>query len=201
MAKQELIDHRRREIVRAAFVVFAERGYHNAGIADIARELGIGHGTFYRYFANKRDILVHVIEDAMARIGAVVADEAGTPATSLAEYRSQVERIGNALYDVFIADPQLGRLFFIESMSVDDELTERMLDANAALSELTAARLRNGVERGFLRRDLDVDTAARAINGMIFAGALAMLRSGHPQADRDTWVRTVTTLMFEGLAA
>jgi AcrR family transcriptional regulator len=201
MARQELIEARRREIVRAAFTVFAERGYHNAGIADIARELGIGHGTFYRYFANKRDILVHVIEDAMGRIAAVVADATAKPADTLDEYRDQVTRIGYALYDVFIAEPELGRLFFVESMSVDDELTARMLEANAALSDVTARRLRNGVDKGFLRADVDVDVAARAVNGMIFAAALAMLRSPEPEAGKDLWVRTVTALMFEGLAA
>ena len=54
----------RREIVAASFDCFAERGYHATGIADIAARLGIGHGTFYRYFENKRDLLVKVIEAA-----------------------------------------------------------------------------------------------------------------------------------------
>src|SRR5581483_1391867 len=40
----------RREIIDAAFTCFAENGYHATGIADIAARLGIGHGTFYRYF-------------------------------------------------------------------------------------------------------------------------------------------------------
>jgi AcrR family transcriptional regulator len=200
MTKQNLADHRRQEIVRAASRVFAERGYHNAGIADIARELGMGHGTFYRYFANKRDILLHVIDDAMARIAVVVADETAHAADTLAEARAQAERIGSALFDVFVAEPQFGRLFFIESMSVDDDLTGRMLQVNDALSELTARILRNGVGKGFLRPDVDVVVAARAVNGMIFAGALALLRAPNPEAEREPWVRTVTSLMFDGLA-
>ena len=57
----------REEIVDAAFAEFAERGYHDTGIADIARRLGIGHGTFYRYFENKRDILDHVVTRLMPR--------------------------------------------------------------------------------------------------------------------------------------
>ena len=39
-------------------------------IADIAKRLGIGHGTFYRHFANKRDILEHVIDDVTKKITA-----------------------------------------------------------------------------------------------------------------------------------
>ncbi|WP_323794052.1 TetR/AcrR family transcriptional regulator, partial [Nocardioides sp.] len=65
----------RREIVAASFDCFAEKGYHATGIADIAARLGIGHGTFYRYFANKRDIVEHVIDDLIARILAALGDE------------------------------------------------------------------------------------------------------------------------------
>ena len=59
---------RRDEILKAATKVFADKGYHETGIADIAAEMGSGHGTFYRYFKNKRDIFVHVIQEAADQI-------------------------------------------------------------------------------------------------------------------------------------
>ena len=71
--KQEL----RREIIDAAFDCFAERGYHATGIADVATRLGIGHGTFYRYFQNKRDIVDHVVDELVARIHAIVRRSKG----------------------------------------------------------------------------------------------------------------------------
>ncbi|HNL81668.1 MAG TPA: helix-turn-helix domain-containing protein, partial [Agitococcus sp.] len=37
----------RSDILQAAFIEFAERGYHQTAISDIAKRLGIGHGTFY----------------------------------------------------------------------------------------------------------------------------------------------------------
>ena len=49
------------DILEAAFLEFSERGYHQTAISDIAKRLGIGHGTFYRHFENKRDISQHVI--------------------------------------------------------------------------------------------------------------------------------------------
>jgi AcrR family transcriptional regulator len=49
------------EIIEAAFLEFSERGYHQTAISDIAKRLGIGHGTFYRHFENKRDILDKVM--------------------------------------------------------------------------------------------------------------------------------------------
>jgi AcrR family transcriptional regulator len=43
---------RRSQILEAAYRAFASKGYRDTMVADIAQKLGIGHGTFYRYFAN-----------------------------------------------------------------------------------------------------------------------------------------------------
>ena len=56
MARIDVAAIRTKEILDAAYKVFSEKGYHDAGIADIAAELQIGHGTIYRYFKNKADI-------------------------------------------------------------------------------------------------------------------------------------------------
>ena len=65
---EELVEQRRNEIIEAAYEVFSTKGYTATGIADIAERLGIGHGTFYRYFKNKRDILDQVIDYGVERI-------------------------------------------------------------------------------------------------------------------------------------
>ena len=60
---------------------FSGRGYHQTGISHIAKRLGIGHGTFYRYFENKRDILEHVIDGVCEKIRLAMA-EANAPTAS-----------------------------------------------------------------------------------------------------------------------
>jgi|SRR5215207_682132 len=201
MAKQELVEQRRQQILGAALKVFAELGYHNAGIADIAREVGTGHGTFYRYFANKRDILDHVLTYAGERIAAALADTGPTASDTVTEYRAQVQRIGHALFDLFVGDRQIAPVFFMQSMSVDAAMTERILAMNDAMAAITEAYLRNGVEKGFLRADLDTAVTAKAVNGMITAGAIEALRFTDTPDERDRWVAAVTALMFDGVTA
>jgi TetR/AcrR family transcriptional regulator, fatty acid metabolism regulator protein len=46
-------------ILNAAVRVFAELGFHQATISQIAREAGVADGTIYLYFKNKKDILSH----------------------------------------------------------------------------------------------------------------------------------------------
>jgi len=42
--------------------VFAEKGYHQATIADIARSANVAEGTVYEYFKNKEDLLFSIPE-------------------------------------------------------------------------------------------------------------------------------------------
>jgi AcrR family transcriptional regulator len=46
----------RRQIVDAARVVFERDGYLNVGVADIAKEANVAHGSFYTYFPSKLDV-------------------------------------------------------------------------------------------------------------------------------------------------
>ncbi|RZU51823.1 TetR family transcriptional regulator [Krasilnikovia cinnamomea] len=192
---------RRDAILDAAHTVFARKGYTAASIADLAGELGIGHGTVYRYFGNKRDVASAVLDRALARIAEVVAAELPDATGTLAEYRAQVWRIGHRLYELFAADPALGRLVFFDLATVDDDLRGRHREALDRFADFTAAYLRNGVDRGFLRPDLDVEVTARVVNGMVFEGAAQVARDPAALELRDAWIRAVVTLMFDGLAA
>jgi AcrR family transcriptional regulator len=192
--KQEL----RREIIETAFDCFAERGYHATGIADIAVRLGIGHGTFYRYFENKRDIVDHVISDLVQRVAAALAeDNAPEAAGSLPEYRAQSARIGDALGRIFGSDPRIPRFLLLEAAGIDAEMRDRVLDFHDTAGALTAAYLHHGVRVGYLRADLDVDATARAINGMILAAILTALRDPDSQARMSEAIRRV---MYDGIA-
>ena len=64
----ELNDRQREKhqrIIDAAVHVFAERGFHQARISDIAERAGVADGTIYLYFRNKDDILLSVFEAKM----------------------------------------------------------------------------------------------------------------------------------------
>ncbi|MEU4839528.1 TetR/AcrR family transcriptional regulator [Nocardia testacea] len=167
----------RQEIIDTAFVCFAEKGYHATGIADIATALGIGHGTFYRYFSNKRDIIDHVIDDLAARIiDALGTDNAPDAAATLDQYREQIDRIGAALSRILLEDRRVAQLLLFHATGIDDELTQRLYGLLDTADALTAGYLDHGVELGYLRADLDTINTARAVTGMLLAGVVHGLR-------------------------
>jgi len=189
---------KRDDILETAERVFAEKGYHETGIADIAAELGIGHGTFYRYFRNKQDIASTVLERVVERIaGAALAEDPDASAT-LEAYREQTERILVRMFDLLDDHPQVMAFFHGQSLVVDAERLSGALDAYAAF---TAQFLANGKRKGFLRQDLDVEITAQALVGVIFEGTRRALRAPQPEEVRTRWIAAGTALMFDGIAA
>lgn len=190
---------KREKILQAAGKVFAERGYHAAGIADIARELGAGHGTFYRYFKNKEEIARSLIAQALGRVMTALADEDPSAPSCLDEYRAQVRRIGNKLFDLVIAEPQLCQILFYDAIAIDRSQADFVGRAMEASGAYTAEFIRNGQCKGFLRDDVDAQVVGLAVNGMILAGAARLLHAADPETERRPWIQVVETLMFDGL--
>ncbi|WP_424809642.1 TetR/AcrR family transcriptional regulator [Rhodococcus sp. 27YEA15] len=189
----------RREIIDASFDCFAERGYHATGIADIAATLGIGHGTFYRYFENKRDIVDHVIDDLIAKILTALASEnAPNQANSLEDYRAQVARIAEALSRILFADPRIPRVLLFETASIDSDLTGKMFGLLDQSTAVISAYLTHGVDRGYLRAGLDVENTARAVNGMMLSSAIESARP-NSTVDCAALDRAIRALMFDGI--
>ena len=56
-AGRAVVTDKREAILRAAVKVFAQKGYFNSKVADIAGEAGIADGTVYLYFKSKDEIL------------------------------------------------------------------------------------------------------------------------------------------------
>lgn len=192
----------RAEIVEAAFVEFSERGYHQTAISDIAQRLGIGHGTFYRHFANKRDILEHVIDDTVSKLQAVLsAENAPSVVTSLAEYREQCERISARFQEFAISNPRAIRLLLLEATSIDPQMTQRVLSLIDMGGAFTATYLKNGVERGFFRADLDIEQTGHAITGLIMSGILRYLSAPDNLDALARYGDAVIDLLVAGMAA
>ena len=64
----------RQRIVQAALALFAARGYHNTGIADILKESGAKRGSLYHHFSSKRELGLAAIDEMallLAEQGAV----------------------------------------------------------------------------------------------------------------------------------
>jgi AcrR family transcriptional regulator len=96
----------RRKLLEAAEAVFAELGYHDASIVKLTEAAGVGQGTFYLYFASKKDVFDELVVDLNHRVR-----QAMTEAASQGTTRAEMERLGFAAFFRFTAEhPALYRI-------------------------------------------------------------------------------------------
>src|SRR6476469_11262783 len=65
-AGRAVVSDKREAILRSAVKVFAQKGFFNSKVSDIAGEAGIADGTVYLYFKSKDEILHSIFDQAMA---------------------------------------------------------------------------------------------------------------------------------------
>ena len=56
---------RQERVLEVAQVLFAEKGYHNTTMDEIAARSGIGKGTLYRTFPAKEELFLSTLDRAM----------------------------------------------------------------------------------------------------------------------------------------
>lgn len=69
MTKNSKAELRRDQILNAAEKVFAEKGFHDATISDVARKANLSDATIYEYFPSKEDLLFSIPEEEVLRGG------------------------------------------------------------------------------------------------------------------------------------
>jgi len=66
---------KRQKIMNAAIKIFANAGYFNSRVSDIAGEAGIADGTIYLYFKSKDDVLAAIFNEAITQFIEIANNE------------------------------------------------------------------------------------------------------------------------------
>jgi TetR/AcrR family transcriptional regulator, cholesterol catabolism regulator len=64
-ALQQRYDRRRQQMIYAAAKVFAERGYDQTTMQDLAASMGLATGALYHYFGSKQQLLINICDQLM----------------------------------------------------------------------------------------------------------------------------------------
>jgi AcrR family transcriptional regulator len=153
---------REAEILAAAREVFAERGYGEAAVAEIAARAGVVEGTIYSYFDSKRALLIAVMERFYDEL---ISDTAsGLKAVRGAENR--IRFVIRRHLESFTADLGLCRMMLRETRPDVALYDEAIHELNQRYTALGLSVFEQGVASGELRSDL----APSVIRDLIYGG-------------------------------
>lgn len=165
---------KRIRILDAAIKVFAERGFHSATVAEIAKAAGVADGTIYLYFKGKDDLLLRLFDEKMtellAEARAALADEPDAP--------SRLRRFIQLHLSVVERHPDLASVLIVELRQSAQFLKAADRNKLAAYIDLIAEVVRAGQESGELSAAISPATVKRAIFGALDELALGWLLSG-----------------------
>jgi AcrR family transcriptional regulator len=194
-------DSRPQELLDAALTVFAERGYHNTRIDDVADAAGVTKGAVYHYFATKEDLLLRAIESHHDRTFAEIDDllrDAGGPVS--ARIRLMVRKA----FGAGAAGQRVRLALILQGVRHDVPVAHHQWLRGGPIKgwRLLTTLIEEGKQTGEFRSDADAEVAARIIiSGIITQLVWQPLKSDIPDLaiDRDRLIDSTLDLLLRGL--
>lgn len=167
---------RRKEIIDSAVKIFAEKGFQNTTIDEIAKSANIAKGTVYIYFNNKLELFLSLINEGIEDIFSITKG-------ILTEKRNYLERLESLIHAQFTFYQENEDFFkiFVSERSrffseVKIELKKEIIKKYQSQIDLIAEFIQEGIEKDILR-ELDPKKAAVSLAGMIHAFMLQWIMS------------------------
>ncbi|MFK9090608.1 TetR/AcrR family transcriptional regulator [Bacillus salipaludis] len=168
--KQERAQQKRNALIQSGNALFNSKGYEQTTAKEIAAHAGVATGTFYRYFSDKRQLLMSLIEDKLENYlppepSWVSSDPEFLLASLLEAHYNRLNELG--LHRVL---PEL--------LSKDSELAEVLGTARKKIHARIHYGLTQASEKGLTWTDLDLDTVSWAIMVLVENGQEKERQSG-----------------------
>ncbi|WP_026575334.1 TetR/AcrR family transcriptional regulator [Bacillus sp. UNC438CL73TsuS30] len=153
--KQERAQQKRNALLESGHALFISKGYEQTTAKEIAAKAGVATGTFYRYFLDKRQLLMALLEDKIEKLMPPEPSWViGNPETRLAElfevHGNRLQRLGlhRVLPELILKDPELSKVIASAKLKIHSRIY---------------AGLEKASEKGLTWNDLDLNTLTWSI--------------------------------------
>jgi AcrR family transcriptional regulator len=139
--------------------VFARRGFNRANVDDLCREAGIARGTIYRYFDDKRDVMVALMDDIAARIEHLLDTRPPIESPRAVPGKSPLEVIVHftrkrlrQVLDAIFLDEQTLRLILREARGLDGVVDDAIVKIDRMILKAMESDIRAAQNARLIRR-------------------------------------------------
>jgi AcrR family transcriptional regulator len=181
---------RRDDLTREAARLFAERGFHGTSMDALAQALGVQKGSLYSLTGSKQQLLYETMRSGADAFHAALDD--------VPEDAPAVERVRDALRGhlrVVAEQLDVATVFTREWRYLEGEYLDEITAERRRYEERWRALLREGVETGDLRVDLDVG----ATTLLVLSAANWAYTWLEPGRDTDALADRFTAILVDGI--
>ena len=159
-------DGKRQQILLATEKLLANRRFHEVTLGEVARVAAVGKGTIYQYFEDKEDLFFQVTGGAFDELCELLMRNAPDRAPFEERLLDACVRIA-----AFFRQhrPLFARIQAEEARlsCSKGRLRERWLEKRVRLVQIVADILRKGIAEGKVRGDIEAETLAEFLLGMV----------------------------------
>jgi AcrR family transcriptional regulator len=186
---------RRADILDAALLLFAQRGYLQTEMQDLADEVGVGKGTLYRYYPSKEKLFLAAADRVMVRLReAVDVDIAG-----IDDPLERVERAIRSFLRFFSECPERVEILFQERAHFKDRKKPTLLQHREVNVERWRALYRDLMAQGRLR-EMPVDRVSDVIGDLLYGTIFTNYFTG-PRKPFDVQATDMIDVVFSGIVS
>ena len=163
MRMRDKTNDKYQRILEASVNVFADHGFHQSTVSQIANKAGVADGTIYLYFKNKEDILVQIFNYKTKQIFErfrEVVDSADNP----------IEKLRNLIHrhlQEFQQDRNLAVVYLAETRQINRVMEDQIKIMSKMYFDLVAEILEQGQQDGSFRKVLYLGLVKRHILGSV----------------------------------
>jgi TetR/AcrR family transcriptional regulator, fatty acid metabolism regulator protein len=162
-------------ILDAAVAVFADKGFFNSRISDIADRADVADGTVYLYFKNKEEILMTAINTAFDAF----MKHARTEVEKLPNPADRLRRLAFLHLDALGSNRNLAVVFQMELRQSTRFLSEFSHHHMVEYLSLVRAAINDGQASGIFRLDMSDRIVANCFFGALDEMVTSWVLSGH----------------------
>jgi AcrR family transcriptional regulator len=188
----------REELLRAALRVFAQHGYRDAGVDEIAAAAGYSKGALYWHFSGKEELLQALLEehvDAPMRETVALLESAPPERDMSVEATQEFARLLGSRRDAVLLEREYWSLA-IRDPELRARYAQRQTELRGALARALEARARH---LGTPELPMPAEDVARMVMSII--GGLTVDELVEPGSVRPELLGETLALVYAGLVA
>ena len=155
--------NKKAQILDAATIEIASRGFHKTTVAQIAKRAGVADGTIYLYFRNKEEVLFSLFDRAMGRY----ITEGQAQARRATSAKDKLKRIVELHLTLVGKDRELAVIIQVELRHSIHFMNRFVKTQVSEYLSILANIVIQGQEEGIFRADISPQFAANAIFGIL----------------------------------
>jgi AcrR family transcriptional regulator len=194
--KQEVVsEFRCNEILDAAQKIFAEKGFADATMDEIAATCGLAKGTLYLYFKSKRDVYLRTLQHGATEL----LERVTTNMQGVTGVRAKLRTIIATRVEHAEDNRDFIKIYLTEFINVTPpaSINKDLRDVQLKLAQGVEQVLRDAVDHGEIQ-PLDVETIAFTIQDMIRSLTTRRVL-GSSKKDREEDIDILCNFIWKGI--